>query len=88
MPLAVNADDAPAGCVEAEVGGYKSPDYACLSQQMSNNPQGTKAAQKNRQAQTVEVHKRAPHQIGLSTPAATGVRMGNTFGNSVTPQRP
>ncbi|WP_339532922.1 hypothetical protein [Pseudomonas mucidolens] len=88
LPLVVHAEEAPVGCVDANVGGYKAPDYACLSQQMGNNPQGEKATQKNREAQNIEIHKRAPHQIGLSTPAATSVRMGNTFGNSVKPQRP
>jgi len=36
----------------------------------------------------VPVNERAPNSIGLATPAATGVRMGNTFGTSVKPQRP
>lgn len=77
----------PAGCIEVKVGEYRAPDYNCLSQQMSN-PQGTTAARKNQQAMNPGIDKRAPNSIGLATPAATSVRMGNTFGNSVKPQRP
>jgi hypothetical protein len=78
----------PLGCVEVTVGGYKAPDYNCLSQQMGNTPEGAAAAQKNQQAMNVPISKRPPHQLGLATPAATGTRMGNTFGTSVKPQRP
>ncbi|SDT20671.1 hypothetical protein SAMN05216496_3602 [Pseudomonas sp. Z003-0.4C(8344-21)] len=78
----------PLGCVEVSVGGYKAPNYDCLSQQMGNNPEGAAAAQKNLEALNVPVHKRAPNQVGLATPAATSTRMGNTFGTSVKPQRP
>jgi hypothetical protein len=78
----------PLGCVEVTVGGYKAPNYDCLSQQMGNNPQGAAAEQKNQEALNVPVHKRPPNQVGLATPAATSTRMGNTFGTSVKPQRP
>ncbi|KAB0495134.1 hypothetical protein [Pseudomonas vancouverensis] len=86
LPLA-QAEDA-SGCVEVSVAGYKAPDYNCLSQQMGNNPDGAAAAQKNREAMNVPIDKRPPNQVGLATPAATGTRMGNTFGTSVKPQRP
>ena len=76
------------GCVEVTVGGYKAPNYDCLSQQMGNNPDGAKAAQKNQEAMNVPINKRPPNQVGLATPAATSTRMGNTFGTSVKPQRP
>jgi hypothetical protein len=76
------------GCVEVTVGGYKAPNYDCLSQQMGNNPDGAAAAQKNQEAMNVPVNKRPPNQVGLATPAATSTRMGNTFGTSVKPQRP
>ncbi|OLF54029.1 hypothetical protein [Pseudomonas chlororaphis] len=76
------------GCVDVSVGGYKAPDYDCLSQQMGNNPDGAKATQMNQEAMQVPINKRAPNQMGLATPAATGTRMGNSFGTSVTPQRP
>jgi hypothetical protein len=80
--------DEPLGCVEVTVGGYKAPNYDCLSQQMGNNPDGAAAAQKNLEALNVPVSKRPPNQVGLATPAATSTRMGNTFGTSVKPQRP
>ena len=79
----VHAEETPGGCVEARVDGYKAPDYGCLSQQM-----GAKAAQKNREAREKPVHQRPPNQMGLSTPAATSVRMGNTFATGVKPQLP
>ena len=78
----------PLGCVEVTVGGYKAPNYDCLSQQMGNNPNGAAAAQKNQEALNVPVNKRPPNQVGLATPAATSTRMDNTFGTSVKPQRP
>ena len=85
----VNAQaEQPLGCVDATVGGYKAPNYDCLSQQMGNNPDGAAAAQKNQEAMNVPINKRPPNQVGLATPAATSTRMGNTFGTSVKPQRP
>ncbi|MBC2656170.1 hypothetical protein H7A76_12050 [Pseudomonas sp. MSSRFD41] len=87
LPWAAQAEEAREGCVEVSVGGYKAPDYNCLSRQMGNDPQATKAARANAEAMRKPVEKRPPNQLGLSTPAATGVRMGNTFGNSVTPQQ-
>ncbi|MBV4478258.1 hypothetical protein [Pseudomonas botevensis] len=86
--LSVAHAEQPLGCVEVTVGGYKAPNYDCLSQQMGNNPDGAKAAQKNQEALNVPVNKRPPNQVGLATPAATSTRMGNTFGTSVKPQRP
>lgn len=78
----------PAGCVEVSVGGYKAPDYNCLSQQMGGNPEGTAAAQNTQPGVNVPINKRPPNQIGLATPAATSTRMGNTFGTALKPQRP
>jgi hypothetical protein len=86
--LSLAQAEEPGGCVEVSVGGYKAPDYNCLSQQMGNNPEGAAAAQKNQQGMNVPINKRPPSQIGLATPAATSTRMGNTFGTSVKPQRP
>ncbi len=84
LPFAAHADS----CTEVAVDGYKAPDYGCLSQQMGNDTNATKAAQKNREAQNIGVEKRLPNKVGLATPAATSVRMGNTFGTAVKPQRP
>lgn len=88
MTVGAAQAEEPLGCVEVTVGGYKAPNYDCLSQQMGNNPAGAAAAQKNMEGLNVPVHKRAPNQVGLATPAATSTRMGNTFGTSVKPQRP
>lgn len=88
MTVGTAQAEEPLGCVEVTVGGYKAPNYDCLSQQMGNNPDGEAAAQKNMEALNVPVHKRPPNQVGLATPAATSTRMGNTFGTSVKPQRP
>ncbi|MCO7610467.1 hypothetical protein NJH83_09515 [Pseudomonas chlororaphis] len=88
LPWTLQAEEASEGCVEVSVGGYKAPDYNCLSKQMGNNPDAVKAAQANQQAMDEPLNKRPPNQLGLSTPAATSVRMGNTFGTSVKPQRP
>ncbi len=84
LPFAAQADS----CTEVAVDGYKAPNYGCLSQQMGTDTNATKAAQKNREAQNIAVDKRLPNKAGLATPAATSVRMGNTFGTSVKPQRP
>jgi len=88
LPLFAHAENAASTCAEVSVDGYKAPDYGCLSQQMGNHTNATKAAKKNREAQTLPIEKRPPNAVGLSTPAATSVRMGNTFGTSVKPQRP
>ena len=88
LPLLGHAETAAGTCAEVSVDGYKAPDYGCLSQQMGNDTNATKAAKKNREAQNLPIEKRPPNAEGLSTPAATSVRMGNTFGTSVKPQRP
>jgi hypothetical protein len=88
LPVLAHADNSASTCTEVTVDGYKAPDYGCLSQQMGSDTNATKAAKKNREAQNIPVDKRAPNAVGLSTPAATSVRMGNTFGTSVKPQRP
>lgn len=81
------AEESAPACVEVSVDGYKAPDYTCMSQQMGN-PEGNKAGEQNRAAIKAQAQRRAPNQNGLATPAATSVRMGNTFGTSVKPQRP
>ncbi|SFI32247.1 MULTISPECIES: hypothetical protein [unclassified Pseudomonas] len=88
LPLFAHAENAAGTCAEVSVDGYKAPDYGCLSQQMGNDTNATKAAKRNREAQNLPIEKRPPNAVGLSTPAATSVRMGNTFGTSVKPQRP
>ena len=88
LPLLAHADKAASTCTEVSVDGYKAPDYGCLSQQMGGDADAKEAAKKNREAQQIPIEKRPPNAVGLATPAATGVRMGNTFGTSVKPQRP
>ena len=88
LSLIAHAQGADTGCTEVKVDGYNAPNYGCLSQQLGKDSSAAKAAQKNAEAMNVPVDKRQPNQIGLSTPAATSVRMGNTFGTSVKPQRP
>lgn len=76
------------GCMEVSVAGYKAPDYGCLGQQMGSNTNGAAANERNQAAINGALNKKAPNQKGLATPAATSVRMGNTFGTSAKPQRP
>ncbi|WP_191488473.1 hypothetical protein [Pseudomonas sp. FEN] len=85
--LAAEPAARPVGCIDVSVGGYKAPDYNCLSQQMSD-PDQTQARQKNQEALNPDITRKAPNKLGLATPAATSIRMGNTFGTSVKPQRP
>ncbi len=85
--LAQAAEPANAGCINVEVNGYKALSYECLSQQMAN-PNGAAAARKNQQAMNVPIEQRAANKLGLFNQSATRIRMGNTFGNSVQPQRP
>ncbi|WP_090209716.1 hypothetical protein [Pseudomonas asplenii] len=77
----------PSGCVEVSVDGYKAADYHCLSQQMSGPP-NSETKRRNQQALNPDISRKAPNQAGLATPATTSIRMGNTFGTSVKPQRP
>ncbi|WP_236209466.1 hypothetical protein [Pseudomonas tohonis] len=88
-PLLAIADEGTAqgSCISAEVNGYKALSYDCLTQRLAN-PQGAEAARRNRAAMQVPIERRPANQLGLATPAATGVRMGANFGQSVLPQRP
>jgi hypothetical protein len=85
--LSQAADDQAPGCVEVSVGGYKAPDYNCLSQRMGGN-RNVAAERKNQAAMNVPVDKRAPNSLGLFNQSATSNRMGNTFGTSARAQRP
>ena len=67
--------------------GYKALSYDCLTQRLGN-PQGAEAAQRNQAAMQVPIERRPASRLGLATPAATHVRMGSNFGQSVLPQRP
>ncbi|MDD0974700.1 hypothetical protein [Pseudomonas fontis] len=75
------------GCIDVQVGQARALAYDCLTRHLQN-PEGQRAAQENRRAMQMDVSRKAPNQLGLSTPSATSTRMGNTFGTSAYPQRP
>jgi hypothetical protein len=84
---AVTHADAASNCINVEVNGYQALSYECLSQKLAN-PNGKKATERNQEAMNVPLDKRPPNQLGLFNQSATGIRMGNTFGTAVKPQRP
>lgn len=87
-PLLAIAEEGQQGsCISAEVNGYKALSYDCLTQRLAN-PQGAEAARRNQAAMQVPIERQPANQLGLATPAATHVRMGANFGQSVLPQRP
>lgn len=75
-----------AACVEVEVDGVRAPSYNCLSQKLQPKvaPNSTTTPLMGSEA----IIQRPSNQLGLFNRAATGHRMGNTFGTSVYPQRP
>ncbi|WP_313697357.1 hypothetical protein [Achromobacter sp.] len=76
---------APSGaCIETEVNGYRALSYDCLNQKMAPTTAPKPPAVLGSEAIT----QGPPNQMGLSTPATIGNRMGNTFGTSAYPQRP
>jgi hypothetical protein len=79
---------APDSCVEVMVNGERTPSYACLTQKLSPAAaqRGTGDAQPGMASEAIV--QRPSNQLGLFNRAATGHRMGNTFGTSVHPQRP
>lgn len=86
---ASQAGDAGAdSCVEVMVNGERAPSYACLTQKLSPAapPRGAGDAPPGMASEAIT--QRPSNQLGLFNRAATGHRMGNTFGTSVHPQRP
>jgi hypothetical protein len=88
-----HANDAPSeqnapmpSCIEVEVDGEKAPSYACLSQRLS--PAAPAARPSDQGLASESITQRPGNQLGVFNRAATSNRMGNTFGNSVYPQRP
>lgn len=75
-------------CVEVMVNGERTPSYACLTQKLSPTapPRGAGDAPPGMASEAIT--QRPSNQLGLFNRAATGHRMGNTFGTSVHPQRP
>ncbi|RIX76274.1 hypothetical protein [Acidovorax cavernicola] len=83
------AGDAGAdACVEVTVNGERTPSYACLTQKLQpeSAARGPGDAQPGMASEAIV--QRPSNQLGLFNRAATGHRMGNTFGTSVYPQRP
>lgn len=88
--LASEPIDRPKGgapsCIEVEVDGARAPSYACLSERLRPT-EGARAPQ-DATLGSEAIVQRPGNQLGVFNRAATGHRMGNTFGNSVYPQRP
>lgn len=88
--LASEPIDRPKGgapsCIEVEVDGARAPSYACLSERLRPT-EGTRTPHDSTLGSEAIV-QRPGNQLGVFNRAATGHRMGNTFGNSVYPQRP
>ncbi|WP_317200970.1 hypothetical protein [Janthinobacterium sp.] len=82
------AAPAEAACVEVEVNGERgAPSFACLTEKLQPAA-ARKDGRAAPEAAAEALAKRPPNQLGLYNRAATSVRMGNAFGNSVYPQRP
>lgn len=95
--LAAAADDAPrvggtasasrAGCVDVEVNGQRSPSYDCLTNQLQ--PASAPGSGHAPGLESEAIANKPSNQIGGQFNwSATSQRMGNSFGNSATPQRP
>ncbi|NUA31628.1 hypothetical protein [Cupriavidus basilensis] len=76
-----------ASCVEVEVNGMRAPSFPCLTQKLSPKPAPGQPPSERKLASEAIV-ARPSNALGLFNYSATSHRMGNTFGTSVTPQRP
>ncbi|WPG35720.1 hypothetical protein [Variovorax sp. EBFNA2] len=83
-----SADDGDSSCVEVVVNGERTPAYDCLTRKLSPTlpARGPDDAAPGLASEAIT--QRPGNQLGLFNRAATGHRMGNTFGTSVHPQRP
>ncbi|MNR78010.1 hypothetical protein D3C72_86960 [compost metagenome] len=82
----VTAKATDAACVDVEVDGVRAPSYNCLSQKLQPKPTPKPASAT--QMGSESIIQRPSNELGLFNRAASGHRMGNTFGTSVYPQRP
>ncbi|UVH57811.1 hypothetical protein NWF24_34120 [Variovorax paradoxus] len=75
-------------CVEVTVNGERTPSYDCLTEKLrpAASARAPDAAQPGMASEAMV--QKPSNQLGLFNRAATGHRMGNTFGTSVYPQRP
>ncbi|MFZ4288167.1 hypothetical protein [Variovorax sp. HJSM1_2] len=79
----------PPSCVDVEVDGVRAaPSYACLNQRLNHGLTPPAAKPSTAERTSDAITQRPTHQLGVFNRAATGHRMGNTFGTSVYPQRP
>lgn len=78
--------DKSKSCVEIEVDGIATPSFSCLTQKL--RPAVTRRQIPEAELNSGNATRRPGNQMGLFNQAATGHRMGNTFGTSVLPQRP
>lgn len=87
MAAQLDAADAPA-CIEVEVDGERVPAYDCLQRKLQPRLAAPRAAADPAPSGAEAIVQRSANQLGVFNRAATQTRMGNTFGNSVLPQRP
>jgi len=80
------ADDG--SCVEVVVNGERAPAYDCLTRKLSPTMPARGPDDAAPGLASEAITQRPGNQLGLFNRAATGHRMGNTFGTSVYPQRP
>lgn len=80
--------EADGSCVEVVVNGERTPAYDCLTRKLAPTlpARGPDDAAPGLASEAIT--QRPGNQLGLFNRAATGHRMGNTFGTSVYPQRP
>lgn len=74
-------------CVEVEVDGQHVPAYDCLTRKLDAS-RGANTQRKEVRLESEQIATRPSNEIGLFNRAATSQRMGNTFGKTVSPQRP
>ncbi len=75
-------------CVEVRVNGERAPSYDCLTRKMRPGASAPRDAGGAPPPASQAIVERPSNQLGLFNRAATGHRMGNSFGSSVHPQRP
>ncbi|ALK34204.1 hypothetical protein [Burkholderia plantarii] len=79
------AKDPRSVCVEAEVDGVRALSYDCLSRQLQ--PPAAPAAGASQPASS-QLATQPSNRVGTFNLSAERNRFGNTWGKSVTPQRP
>lgn len=75
------------GCVEVEVNGRTEQSISCLARKLLP-PQDAMAKRPPAATGAEQIAGRPSNQLGLYNRAATEHRMGDTFGRSLSPQRP